>query len=161
MEGQVWPLAEELGSHMPQFSSVQSLSRVRLFATPWTAACQAFLSITNSRSLPKLMSIELVMPSNHLIKIKKKRGDLFESRFYEGSSQFSVSRLFLLQRRSWEPTPIFLPGEYYGQRSLMGCSPWDCKELDTTKVTEHTCMHPPFASVWQMGIIVYQSITIS
>ena len=47
--------------------SVQSLSRVQLFATPWTAACQASLSITNSRSLPRLMSIELVMPSNHLI----------------------------------------------------------------------------------------------
>ena len=48
-------------------SSVQSLSRVRLFATPWTAAHQASLSITNSRSLLKLMSIEWVMPSNHLI----------------------------------------------------------------------------------------------
>ena len=48
-------------------SSVQSLSCVRLFATPWTAACQAFLSITNSWSLLKLMSIESVMPSNHLI----------------------------------------------------------------------------------------------
>ena len=49
------------------FSSVQSLSRVRLFATPWIAACQASLSITNSQSLQKLMSIESVMPSNHLI----------------------------------------------------------------------------------------------
>ena len=49
------------------FSSIQSLSRVRLFATPWTAARQASLSITNSRSLLKLMSIESVMPSNHLI----------------------------------------------------------------------------------------------
>ena len=49
------------------FSSVQSLSSVRLFATPWTAACQASLSITNSRSSPKPMSIRLVMPSNHLI----------------------------------------------------------------------------------------------
>ena len=49
------------------FSSVQSLSRVLLFATPWTAACQASLSITNSRSLLKLMSIESVMPSSHLI----------------------------------------------------------------------------------------------
>ena len=46
---------------------VQSLSRVWLFATPWTAARQASLSITNSQSLRKLMSIELVMPSNHLI----------------------------------------------------------------------------------------------
>ena len=47
--------------------SVQSFSHVRLFVTPWTAACQASLSITNSRSLLKLMSIVLVMPSNHLI----------------------------------------------------------------------------------------------
>ena len=51
----------------PQFSSVQSLSRVRLFATLWTAAHQASLTITNSWSLPKLMSIESVMLSNHLI----------------------------------------------------------------------------------------------
>ena len=49
------------------FSSVQSLSNVRLFATPWTAACQASLSITNFRSLLELMSIESVIPSNHLI----------------------------------------------------------------------------------------------
>ena len=49
------------------FSSVQSLSCVRLFATPWIAAPQVSLSITNSRSLPKSMSIESVMPSNYLI----------------------------------------------------------------------------------------------
>ena len=49
------------------YSSVQSLSRVRLFATPWSAAHQASLSSTNSRSLLKLISIELVMPFNHLI----------------------------------------------------------------------------------------------
>ena len=46
-------------------SSVQSLSCVQLFATPWTAACQASLSITNSQSLLKFMSMEMVMPSNH------------------------------------------------------------------------------------------------
>ena len=50
-----------------QFSPVQSLSHVRLFVTPWTAARQASLSITNSWSLLKLKSIESVMPSNHLI----------------------------------------------------------------------------------------------
>ena len=55
-----WPL----GSF--QFSSVQVLSRVRLFATPWTAVQQASLSIINSQSLLKLMSIASVMPSNHL-----------------------------------------------------------------------------------------------
>ena len=49
------------------FSSVQLLSQVRLFATPCTIACQATLSITNSQSLLRLVSIELVMPSNHLI----------------------------------------------------------------------------------------------
>ena len=50
-----------------QFSSVQSLSCVQLLATPWTAACQASLSITNSWGLLTLMPIESVMPSNHLI----------------------------------------------------------------------------------------------
>ena len=53
--------------YLTQFSSVQSLSRVQLFVTPWTEAHQASLSITNSRSLPKPMSVESVMPSNHLI----------------------------------------------------------------------------------------------
>ena len=53
--------------HEDVSQSVQSLSHVQLFATPWTAACQASLSITNSQSLLKLMSIESVMPSNHLI----------------------------------------------------------------------------------------------
>ena len=58
-----------LSIHIPLScrTSVQSLSHVQLFATPWTAARQASLSITNSRSLLKLMSIESVIPSNHLI----------------------------------------------------------------------------------------------
>ena len=60
-------LAVSLWMCLIQFSSVQSLSHVRLFATPWNAARQASLSITNSRSLLKLMPIESVMPSNHLI----------------------------------------------------------------------------------------------
>ena len=55
------------GSNVFQFSAVQSLSHVWLFVTPWTAACQDFLPITNSQSLLKLMSIEAVRPSNHLI----------------------------------------------------------------------------------------------
>ena len=71
---QCWALWQTLEVQMQstplpttQFSSVQSLSRVWLFVTPWTAARQASLSITNSQSLLKLMSIESVMPSNHLI----------------------------------------------------------------------------------------------
>ena len=55
-----------LYNHKIQYS-VQSLSRVQLFVTPWIAACQASLSITNSQSLLKLMSIKSVMPSKHLI----------------------------------------------------------------------------------------------
>ena len=57
----------QLSSVSSSGQSVQPLSRVRLFATPRTAAHQASLSITNSQSLPKLMSIESLMPSNHLI----------------------------------------------------------------------------------------------
>ena len=56
-----------LGVNCPSVQSVQSLSSVWLFATPWTAAHQVSLSITNSQSLLKFMSIELVMPSNHLV----------------------------------------------------------------------------------------------
>ena len=59
-------MEKETYTHV-QFSSVQSLSCVQLFATPWTAAHQASLSITNSQSLLKLISIESVMSSNHLI----------------------------------------------------------------------------------------------
>ena len=67
-----WPwtwhwLCRTLSSLSYQFTSVQLLNRVRLFENPWNAARQASLSITNSRSLLKLMSIESVMPSNHLI----------------------------------------------------------------------------------------------
>ena len=74
-----------------QFSSVQSLSHVRLFATPWTTACQAFLSITISQSPPKPMSMELMMPSNHLVICW-----LFSSRLHSftASGSFSTSQLF-------------------------------------------------------------------
>ena len=57
----------EIRQAVTHFSSVQSLSRVRLFVTPWIAAHQASLSITSSRSLLKFMSIKKVMPSSHLI----------------------------------------------------------------------------------------------
>ena len=57
----------QISDNSVQFSSVQSLSHVWLFATPWIAASQTSLSITNSQSSPKLISIESVMPSSHLI----------------------------------------------------------------------------------------------
>ena len=74
-----------------QFSSVQSLSHVWLFATPWIAACQAFLSITNSQSPPKPMSIESVMPSNHLILCVPFSSCLWS---FPASGSFPMSQLF-------------------------------------------------------------------
>ena len=74
-----------------QLSSVHSLSRVQLFVTPWTAARQASLSITNSQSLPKLVSIELVMPSNHLILCCPL---LFPPSIFPRLGSFQISQLF-------------------------------------------------------------------
>ena len=76
---------------MFQFSSVQSLSRVRLFATPWTAACQASLSVTNSQSLPKPTSVESVMPSNHLTSVVPFSSCL---QSFPASGSFQMSQLF-------------------------------------------------------------------
>ena len=71
-----------------QFSSVQSPSRVWLFANPWTASCRASLSITNSRSLLKLMSITSVMPSDHFIPFSS----CLQS--FPASGSFLVSQFF-------------------------------------------------------------------
>ena len=75
-----------------QAYSVQLLSRVWLFATPWIAVHQAFLSITNSRSLPKLMSVESVMPSNHLSLCVVPFSSCPQS--FPASGSFQMSQLF-------------------------------------------------------------------
>ena len=162
------------------------------------AAHQASLSITNSQSLLKPMSIEAVMPSNHLIlchplllppsiftsirvfsnesalRIRRPKywsfsfsispsnqySGLISSRmdwldllavqgtlkslFQNHSSKASVlqcSAFFIVHlsyphwRRKWQPTPVFLPGESHGQRSLVGCHLWGCTESNTTEAT--------------------------
>ena len=197
-------------------SSVQSLSHARLFATPWTAARQASLSITNYQSLPKLISIESMMPSNHLtlcrpllppsifliirvfsnelvlhirwtkywsfsfsispsneysglisfrmdwLDLLAVQGTLksllqhhsskapilqhsafiiiqfshpnmttgktivLTTRTFVGkvmSLLFSMLSRLVIQRRKCQPTPVFLPGEFCGQKSLVGCYP--------------------------------------
>ena len=77
------------------FSSVQSVSRVRLFATPWTAARQASLSITNSWSLLKLRPIESVMPSNHLIPCRPlQSGVSSHLQSFPAARSFQMSHLF-------------------------------------------------------------------
>ena len=85
---------------MNEVSSVQSLSHVQLFVTPWTAACQASLPITNSQSLLKLMSIKSVMSSNHLI--------LFSSRLlsFPASGSFPMSQFFASGGQSIEVSDL-------------------------------------------------------
>ena len=81
-----------INQHMPiLFRSVQSLSHVQLFVTPWTAAHQASLSITNSRSLLKLTSLELVMPSNHIILCYPL---LLHLQSFPASGSFPMSKFF-------------------------------------------------------------------
>ena len=88
------------------FSSVQLLSRVRLFATPWIAACQASLSITNSQSSPKLTSIESVLPSSHLILCLP-----FSScpQSLPASQTFPMSQLFVWGPKYWSFSFIISP----------------------------------------------------
>ena len=94
-----------------QFSSVQSLSHVRLFATPWIAARQASLSIANSQTLLKLMSIESVMPSSHLILCRPLLllpNSLPASGFFQWvNSLHQVAKVleFQLQHQSFQWTP--------------------------------------------------------
>ena len=90
-----------------EFSSVQSLSHVQLFVTPWTAACQASLSITNSWNLLKLMSIKSVMPSNHLFLCHSPAPPAFNLSQHQGlfqgvSSSHQVAKVleFQLQHQS-------------------------------------------------------------
>ena len=94
---QYWIIIQSTNKWTNQFSSVQSLSHVRLFATPWIAACQASLSITNSHSLLKLMSIKSVMPSSHLILC---RPLLLLPQSFPALRSFLMSQLFALGGQS-------------------------------------------------------------
>ena len=118
-----------------QFSSVKSLSHVRLFVTPWTAAHQASLSITNGQSLPKPMSIESVMSSNHplsspsLPALNLSQG---QSLFKWVSSSHQVTKVleFQLQHQSfqWTPRTDLLKDRLVGSP----CSPRDSQESSPT-----------------------------
>ena len=97
------------GNNIIIFSSVQSLSRVQLFVTPCTAASQTSLSITNSRSLLKLISIDSVMPSNHLILCYSLSPPAFNLSQHQGlfkwvSSSYQVAKVleFQLQHQSFQ-----------------------------------------------------------
>ena len=105
--------AERYGGWEAQLSSVQSLSHVRLFATPRTAALQASLSITNSQSLLKIMSIEVVMPTNHLIFCRPLLRPVFNLSRHQGLSHESV--LHIKWPKYWSFSfSISLSNEYSG-----------------------------------------------
>ena len=94
-------------------SSVQLLSRVRPFATPWTAARQASLSITNSQSLLKLMSIESVMPSSHLILC---RSLLLPPSIFSSIKVFSnESALHIRWAKNWSFSLTISPSNEYSE----------------------------------------------
>ena len=131
--------------HPEALSSVQLLSHVRLFATPWTAAHQASLSITNSQSSPKLMSIESVMPSNHLILCHPL---LLPSIFPVIRVFSNESTLHMRWPKYWSFSFSISPSsEHPGLIFRMdwldvGYSPWGCKESDTTeRLQTHTHTH--------------------
>ena len=105
--------AERYGGWEAQLSSVQSLSHVRLFATPRTAALQASLSITNSQSLLKIMSIEVVMPTNHLIFCRPLLRPVFNLSRHQGI--FHESVLHIRWPKYWSFSfSISLSNEYSG-----------------------------------------------
>ena len=101
---------------MTVFSSVQLLSHIQVFATPWTAACQVSMSITNSHSLFKLVSIELAMPSNNLILCHPL---LLPSIFPNIRVFFNESVLHIIWPKYWSFSfSISPPSEYSGLISL-------------------------------------------
>ena len=134
-------------------SSVQSLSRVQVFATPWTAARQASLSITNSQSLLRLMSIELVMPSSQALSSPSPTFNLSQHQglFKWVSSSHQVAKVleFQLQYQSfqWTPRTALLYG-------LVGspCSPRDSQESSPT---------PQFKSINSSALSFLHSSTLT
>ena len=116
--------------------SVQSIGPVRLFVTPWTATCQASLSITISQSLLKLMSTKLVVPSNHLIFC---RPFLLLSSIFPASGSSSVSQLLASSGQSTGASalapvlPMNIQGWFpLGLTGLSSCCPRDSQESSPT-----------------------------
>ena len=126
---ETWKIQTKV-TYSSTFSSVQSLSRVRLFVTPWTAARQASLSITNSWSPPKPMSIESVMPSNHLIFCHPL---LLLPSIFPSIRYFQMSQLFASSGQSIGVSPLasVLPMNTQGLISFR----MDCLDLLTVQGT--------------------------
>ena len=131
--------------------SVQSLSCVQLFVTPWTAAHQASLSITNSQSPPKPMSIKLVMPFNHLILCHPLLllPSIFPSiRVFSNESAFASGGQSIRASASASVLPMNIQGLFpLKLTGLIYCCPQDSQEYSPTPVLSH--LHgPTLTSVW-------------
>ena len=130
-----------------QFSSVQSLSCVRLFVTPRTAAHQASLSITDSRNLPKLMSVESVMPSNHLILCRPLF--LLPSIFPIIRVFFNESALCITWPKYWSFS--ISPSNEYSRLISLGLTGWTpCSPRDSQE-SSPTCSFLRFNSVQSLS----------
>ena len=131
-----------------QFSSVQSLSCVRLFETPWTTACQASLSITKYQSPPKPVSIESVMPSSHLILCCPLL--LLPSIFHSISVFSNESALRIKWPKNWSfSCNISLSNEHPGLISFR----MDCLDLLAVQGTLKSLLQPQFKSINSLVLI--------
>ena len=107
--------------------------------TPWTIASQAPLSVGFPRQeywsgLPFPSSGDLPDPEIKTVSLALAGGSFTPEPPEPNSHLFTpiVQSLLYFKRRKWKPTPVFLPGKSHGQMSMVGSSPWDCKELDVT-----------------------------
>ena len=141
---------------LSSFSSVQLLSCIRLFATPWIAARQASLSITNSRSSPKLLSIESVMPSSHLILC---RPLLLLPQSLPASESFPMSQLFAWAGQSTRVSALasVLP------KKSQGWSPpeWTGWISLQSKDSQESSPTPQFKSINSLALSLLHSPTLT
>ena len=131
------PFPEDCEHHMKiQFSSVQSFSHVQLFATLWIAACQASMSITNSQSLLKLMSIESVMPSNHLILCCPL---LHPPSIFPSIRVFSNESAFRIRwPKYWSFSFNISPSNEYSEVTPLGLTSWILQSKGLSRVFPNT-----------------------
>ena len=140
-----------------QFSSVQSLNHVWLFVTPWTTAYQASLSIANSQSLSKLMSIELMMPSNHLIL-------LCHLLFFLPSIFPSIrvcsneSALHIRWTKYWSFSINTSPSNEHPEQIPFRM---DCLDLLAVQGTQESSLTPQFKSINSSTVSFLSSLTLT
>ena len=138
-----------------QFSSVQSLSRVQLFVTPWTAAGQTSLSITSSWNLLKLVSIKLVMPSNHLILC---RPLLLLPSIFPSIRVFQNESLLMRWPKFWSLSFSISPSNEYSGLIFFRIDWFDLAVQGTLKILlQH---HSSKASIFQCSVFLQSNSDI-